>query len=695
MVHVFIFTGLVEAEMEYSSFFILILLNYVVGGFSALVFFKNPRLANLIPNLLAALAGLAGIWFSVNYLLFGPSRLELFTYITNIPYVTINAVMDRLSAYFVLALSLLGFCVSLYSIGYLTHYYGQRKVWLFNLLYNLFILSMLLVLTSGNLIFFLMAWELMSLFSYFLVIFETEHPESQKAGLLYLIMTHIGTAFLFIAFILICQYTHTFGIVKTAVDMPVSVKNITFIFLLIGFGMKAGVIPLHIWLPYAHPAAPSNVSALMSGIMIKTALYGLLRFMLTSLGPLQEWWGMLILVLGLISTVLGVAYALMEHNIKRLLAYHSIENIGIILTGIGIVFLSQARGNHNLAALALVAALFHILNHTLFKGALFLGAGSLQFATHTKDLEELGGLLKKMPLTGLFFLVASLSISALPPFNGFVSEWLTYQALFMNLGTGGAAMKLISIFAVAGLAMAGALAAYCFVKLNGIAFLGLPRSRHAAGAKEVPWTMVLGSGLLSLLCLVLGVFPVLVTRLLDLVNTDLLGVSLDGTLRSGLFLVIYPMDSWSSDLNTISPLLLFITGLVIFGGTLIVIRLVGGRREERRYGTWDCGFIGLTPRMQYTATGFSKPLRIVFRLLYQPTRELQVEEGSSPYFHKSMRYIVKTEPVFENYLYRPVTNYFRNLAKRARFLVQTGSIHTYLIYMFVTILALLVYYSLS
>ncbi len=670
----------------------LMLAFYVLSAVIALVLSSKQRAGNVVSQVLSSVAALVGIISSIMHILHGPETVQVFSLTTAIPYISLYAVIDRLSSFFILTLSILAFCVSIYSIGYTSHYYGKRNVGLFNCLYNLFILTMVFVFMSGNTIFFLISWELMSLTSYFLVIFEAEQVQNQRAGLIYLIMTHIGTAFLFIAFMLLYKFTGSFGMDVDTQEIAAVIRNIIFVLFFVGFGTKAGMIPLHVWLPYAHPAAPSNVSALMSGIMIKTAIYGLLRFGMFVLGPESAWWGLMILSTGTVSTVLGVAYALMEHNIKRLLAYHSIENIGIIMIGLGISFIAYAASNMVLCSLALMAALFHLLNHTLFKGALFLTAGSVQFATHTKDIEELGGLMKRMPYTGIFVLVASLSISAIPPFNGFVSEWMTYQSLIMNIGASSFGLKIISILSAAALAMAGAMAAACFVKLIGISFLGLPRSENALQAKEVPFVMNAGVGLLVLLCTVFGVFPFLIIQLLEKVNAGLFGGAVGGHLQGGIVFVWYPLVVSN---YSISPLAVLVVGILVFAVIAVVVRYLSRAAKERVYGTWDCGFDGLNSRTQYSATGFSKPFRIIWRFIYRPTRELRVEKGLSAYYPKSLRYVVSTESMIEKYFYSPAADMFTRFARRTRLFVQTGSVHTYLIYLFVAILVLFVYNSLT
>ncbi len=338
---------------------------------------------------------------------------------------------DSLAGFFLSIISILTFAVSVFSIGYVKDFKNKGSL---VFLYNIFIVSMYAVVLSENIFTFLVSWETMTVISYFLVTFD-RNEKSAKAGLVYAVMSHIGTAFIVMLFLLL--YTHTgsmeFSSMRAAsLRLPEQVKTIIFVCSIIGFGTKAGIIPFHTWLPKAHPAAPSNISALMSGVMIKTGIYGFIRISMDILGQGPEWWGITVLVIGAVSSVIGVLYALMEHDLKKLLAYHSIENIGIILLGVGSSMMFRSNGLYVLSAIALTAGLYHTVNHAIFKGLLFLGAGSLVHATHTKNMEDMGGLIKSMPYTGLFFLIGSVSICALPPFNGFVSEWLTYQALLLG-----------------------------------------------------------------------------------------------------------------------------------------------------------------------------------------------------------------------------------------------------------------------
>lgn len=374
---------------------------------------------------------------------------------------------DPLTLFFLVVIALVCVPSAIYSFGYLRGEYSRARTILSAVILSLFVLSMCMVVTAGNLFSFLVFWELMSLSSYFLVVFDYQHEKSVRAGTIYLIMTHIGTAALMAAFFILYAQcgSFDFSMVKQAAAlMPVQMRNAVFLLLLFGFATKAGVVPLHIWLPYAHPQAPSHISSIMSGVMIKTAIYGIIRFLVMLLGGGPGWWGVVILTLAAISCLVGVIYALMDHDIKRLLAYHSVENIGIILLGIGAAMLFTSKGLMLVAALSMCAGLYHLVNHALFKGLLFLGAGSVVKATGTRDMEKMGGLIKVMPWTAACFLIGAMGISALPPLNGFVSEWLTFQAFFAGILQSQGGIRLFIVLCAAVLALTSGLAAACFVK---------------------------------------------------------------------------------------------------------------------------------------------------------------------------------------------------------------------------------------
>lgn len=662
---------------------------FLVAAVAAIVFYRHQRFCIVLSQVLCIVAALFSGASSSTQLLTGNGDLMMEPLYTTVPFLSLSMTMDDLSAFFVLILSVLTLCVSVYSIGYLSHYQGKRNVGLFNFLYALFILSMLFVFTADNAIFFFMAWEIMAVVSYFLVIFESEQEENRRAGLLYIIMTHVGTAFITIAFMIMFKYTNSFDLFGSSDAIPVQARNVMFLFFLIGFGTKAGVIPLHIWLPYAHPAAPGNISALMSGVMIKTAVYGILRFILVYLGIEATWWGAAILIIGMLSAIIGVLYAYIEQNIKKMLAYSSIENMGIIFIGMGISFIAFSNGAEAIGALALTAALLHCFNHTLFKGGLFLGVGSIHYATHTKNLEELGGLIKVMPLTAVLFLGSALSISAIVPFNGFIGEWLTYQSLFASIAPGEAGLNIAFILAVAILAMAGALAAACFIKLFGIAFLGLPRSAHASHAKEVPSIMNIGTGILVLLCLIGGLFPYAFIKLINPAILEVAGCSILNQLQGKVVLTNYPLEITRFG-QMITPQMVFLLLAVVILAVLLFLRLTGGKYKVRKYGTWDCGFISLNERMQYSGTAFSKPIHIVFKIFFKSSRDLKVE-GDSPYHPGPIEYTITTESLFEKYIYVPLLVWATTWSRRMKFMIQTGSVHTYLLYIFIAVLLLMLY----
>jgi hydrogenase-4 component B len=530
----------------------------------------------------------------------------------------------------------------------------------------------------------------MALAAYCLVSFEHEQEETRRAGVLYFVMSHIGTGCLLVGFLLLFQSAGGYGFEgfhALGGQMSAGKRDAAFLLFLAGFGVKAGIVPLHTWLPAAHSVAPSNVSAFMSGVLIKAGIYGLARVCFDFLGEPPLWWGATVLGIGTVSAVLGVLYALMQHDLKRLLAYHSIENIGIILMGFGASLLFLHSGHPVLASLALIAGLYHTINHATFKALLFLGAGAVLHATGTRDMERLGGLVKRMPKTAFCFLIGAVAISALPPLNGFVSEWLTYQSLLQGFGTTTSLFRLMFPLSGAMLALTGALAAACFVKAFGITFLGQPRSEQAARAHEASFLMWAAQGLLTLVCVVLGLFPTLFLRLLDPVTGQLLGQPISNQLRAGNGLVLTAGVPGSGAVFTL--------GIALLGVCLLIVPALAGwvfgRGAKVRIGpTWDCGLKGLTPQMQYTATGFSKPIRMIFKALFRPRREVQREYDYSPYFARTIRFEAHVEEVFETRVYRPLNRALLRLARRARAL-QAGSIQAYLIYIFVTLVLVLLF----
>jgi len=589
---------------------------------------------------------------------------------------------------------------------------------------------MLLVLLAGSVFTFLLAWEVMSLLSFFLVLYDHEEAAVRRAGYVYLVMTHAGTAFILGAFLVLAGHAGSFEFagIRAAVgstaasDGTAAWRVAVFLMALIGFGTKAGVIPLHVWLPRAHPAAPTHVSALMSGVMVKTGIYGLVRIAWDFLGAggsgdrsggaglgLPAWAGGLLLAIGLVSAVLGVLYALMEHDLKKLLAYHTVENIGIIVIGLGASALLAAMGAPAAAAVALGAALFHTLNHAVFKSLLFLGAGAVLQGAHTRDLEEMGGLIRRMPWTAVTFLVGSAAISALPPLNGFASEWLTFQSL-VALATQlparpeNAWLAPAGIAAAAALGLTGALAAACFVKAFGGAFLALPRSHHAEAAQEVPasmrWAMVALASACVALGLVAGVVLGATRHIWDFLTRSA-GVGAAAALPAfqrsvglgGWGGVAFPLAGPAEPRAAVSLVPVGILGALLVAAVLAlaVRRVLSGETRVRRAPTWACGIV-LEPQMEYTPTSFAKPIRIVFSWAVQPFRETEPEyaPASGPYFLRAMRYRAGTRPVIEHEIYRRIELGLIGAAHRLRRL-QTGSLRLYLAYLLGALVVLLVW----
>jgi len=600
-----------------------------------------------------------------------------------IPLFTFTLRLNALAAYFNLALGILGAAVSLYSIGY-------RCTGLLAFFYNILLLSLALVFAAGNVFLFLTAWELMALSSWCLITFDHEKPETRSAAMLFLIMSHAGTGLLLIAFLILARSAGSIDFSAfhlLASKLPPAEQAAVFLLFFAGFGVKAGIIPLHVWLPAAHPVAPSNISALMSGIVIKTGIYGMALVFFDFFGTPPVWIGMVVLGIGVVSAVLGVLYALMEHDLKRLLAYHSIENIGIILIGFGAALVFRALGHPNLAAVALIAGLYHTLNHAIFKCLLFLGAGAVLHATGTRNMEEMGGLIRRMPATALYFLIGAVAIAGLPPLNGFVSEWLTYQALLAGFGSTQTLTRLVFPIAGALLALTAALAAACFVKAFGISFLGLPRSTQAGGAQEAGWEMRTAMGVLAAGCVALGLGATCFLPVFDPVTAQTLGTTASAVLTGGNGFLV---TSGSSRGGTVSPAgIAFL--LVLLSGLPALFWMIWERAGKRATGpTWDCGLPGLTAENQYTATGFSKPIRMIFSTLYRPRREISSDFDVSPYYPTAIRFESEVEPTFEKHVYDPLRDWLFRVARRMR-TVQAGSVHAYLAYIFLTLIALLLF----
>ncbi len=667
-----------------ASVFILIITAFIAPIFGRRQGLLIPFAFTLcaISSLLGLLAGITGV---------AAEQTTALTLPLGIPGLLFHLRIDPLAGFFLAVVSLLGLFVSIYSIEYVKAYLGKRSIPRFVFFYCLFIAGMLLVVISDDALVFLISWEIMALSSYFLVITEDEKSANRRGGFLYITVAHIGALAILISFAVMAAgagggiKSMTFDAMRHG-TLSGPTLSLAFFLAFFGFAAKAGVIPLHIWLPEAHPVAPSNVSALMSGVMLKTAIYGILRVGFDLLPHTLWWWGFVVLVLGLISAVMGVLYALMQHDLKRLLAYHSVENIGIILIGTGLSMIFSAFNLPVLSALALTAALYHTLNHAMFKGLLFMGAGAVLHATGERNMENMGGLIHKMPWTAFLFLVACVSISALPPFNGFVSEWLTFQAFLLSPALPGGMMKLIIPIGAAMLALTGALAAACFVKVYGVTFLGQWRGRHKKHIHETGWPMKTGMIMAGAACLGLGIIPTIIIRWLDSVPAMLVRGRIAPSAGKFGWMWLAPVSFRRASYS--GPIVLVGIALLIL---LVFAALHLKNRKVRRAPVWDCGFQKLTPRMQYNATSFAMPIRRIFGYLFSIRENTRVEG-----FHghiqlpEKIHYHLHIRDRLWGLIYKPIIILAFRIARTLGRL-QHGRIQIYLLYSFVTIIVLMVF----
>lgn len=638
---------------------------------------------------LASLLGIAaGVWTvagGTSYQLVLPFGL---------PDLPFHLRLDPLSGFFLTIIGLLGFFVSIYSLGYVRAFVGRRSITSLGIFYSLFLAGMFMVVLADDALFFLISWEIMAAASYFLVMFEDEKRENKRAALLYIIVAHVGAIAILLSFGIMAGLAsgfksfggYTFEAMRNT-DFSPGWATAAFLLAFFGFAAKAGVIPLHVWLPEAHPVAPSNVSALMSGVMLKTAIYGIVRVTFDLIGDFPWWWGALVLVFGLVSAVMGVLYALMQHDLKRLLAYHSVENIGIILIGIGLAMIFTAFDMPLLAALAFIAGLYHTLNHAMFKGLLFMGAGSVLHATGERNMEEMGGLIRWMPWTAALFLIGCVSISALPPFNGFVSEWLTFQAFLLSPALSNPILNLLIPMGASLLALTGALAAACFVKAFGVTFLGHWRGHHRhTHVHEASWSMRIGMLMAALTCLGLGILPTFLIDWMDVIPEQMIGSTISSSAGAFGWMWLTPIAHERASYS--GPIVLLGILAVVF---MTYLLLHSRKSALHRVPLWDCGFEKVTCRMQYNATSFSMPIRRIFGFLFSITQRIRpvVLLGHSA-FPKRLHYRLRIRDLFWNWIYKPIIDVSFWVSRKVGKL-QQGRIQVYLIYSFVTILVLLVF----
>lgn len=651
-------------------------LAWLAIGLAGLIPAGDAALARRLLFPLGAAAGLVLAALGAQAVGLPPATMVLPLGLPDLPF---HLRLDPLAGFFLLLLGGVGAGISIYAHGFFKTESAGR-LGLICLQYHVFLAAMALVILADDAYLFMVAWETMALASYFLVTTDHRVPAIRSAGFLYLLIAHLGAIAILLCFGVLHggQGDYSFAALREAQLSPFWM-HAAFALAFIGFGAKAGMIPLHAWLPEAHPAAPSPVSALMSGVMIKTAIYGMVRVIYDLIGAVRWEWGVVVLLVGAGTTLFGVLYALMQHDLKRLLAYHSVENIGIILLGLGLSMVFFGFGQPAAGALGLIAALYHTLNHAVFKGLLFLGAGSILHHAQLRDLNHMGGLARAMPATAFHFLVGALAISALPPLNGFVSEWLTFQtALQAPLLEHGVVRSLLPLFA-ATLALAGALTAMCFVKVYGVAFLGQPRTQRDelrdAGPSER-----LGFAWLSAACLVLGLFPAAMLHMLNEVGASLTGHGLSAEALESNWLWLVPTHPAQASYG---PLVFLVVVLVVVLATTRLVRLFYHGRV-RRADPWDCGFPEQTTRMQDTADAFGQPIAVVFGPLYLMKRHLPGPDDGTP------KYSIKVEDRHWGWVYLPVARLAEFVSAKVG-LLQRGRISTYLLYSFLTLIALLVF----
>ncbi len=642
----------------------------LIGSLVALLVRKSA-LATRVGTISALIASGITIFVSLSVLTGGEVLSQSLSW--TVPGGEFALLIDPLAAFFVLPISVLSLFCGLYAGPYLRHEGKTRSLgphWFF---FNILIAAMLLVVTAANAVLFLGAWEIMTISSFFLVAWDHRQEEVRKAAWLYLLAAHLGLMLLFALFILCGSYCSSlnfsdFGLLA---QLPLGSASVLYLLALFGFGVKAGLFPVHIWLPDAHPAAPSHVSALMSGVLIKTGIYGILR-VISLLPVAPSWWGWLLASLGAAGALYGISLAAQQRDIKRCLAYSTVENVGIILLGLGFGMVAAAEGYPAIALLAYAGGLLHLWNHALFKGVMFLGSGALMHATGTRDMNRMGGLLRRMPLVGLLWIGGSLAISAMPPFNGLVSEWLIYIGLARaGMAQGGfGALAPLLLFALLGIV--GALALLTFSRLIGICLLGEPREATADHSHSVAPAMLISMGLLLAGCLLIALYPQGALNLLSrpLAQTSRMPLALVGELHPQ----VAPLGYGA---------LLLIGALVAFALLLVWLRR---HRPQARSVTWGCGYQFPTPRMAYTGEGYSElALRHLLPRFMRPAVNGGKVHGLFP--ARADLSQNSTDPV----LMQGLHPFFLGIADRCHRLrwLQQGRLHIYLLYIFIASAALM------
>ncbi|MBL0122799.1 MAG: hydrogenase 4 subunit B [Betaproteobacteria bacterium] len=654
---------------------LLVVASWLSLGVAGLVFLRNFR---IVARVLFPLSSLCSVVLTAIGLTAVVQNPQIAVLPIGLPDLPFHLRLDPLAAFFIMLLGAASAGISIFAAGYFRRAEGAPPG-LLCLQYHVFLASMVLVLMADDAYVFMVMWETMALSSFFLVTTNHRIPEIRRAGFLYILVAHIGAIAILLCFGVLQANTgdYTFANMRAQSLSPFW-ASAAFLLCLFGFGAKAGILPLHIWLPEAHPAAPSPISALMSGVMLKTAIYGLLRVSLDLIATPLWWWGVVALSLGLLTAMFGAVFAAVQTDMKRLLAYSSIENIGLLIIALGLTLIFTAYKMPALAALALIALLYHALNHAVFKSLLFLGTGSVLHSTGERSLGKLGGLMRFMPWVGWIMLIGIIASAGLPPLNGFVSEWLLLQSLLTTTAIPNAYLSMLVPIFSAGVVLVAALAGYVMVKFFGIIFLGQPREEKLTNAHDAGKLERLGLLWLATGCVLLGVFPVAVIEVIDPVAVQLLGQGLAQSGRIGNWLLLAPV---SPERASYSPLIfLLVTATVVLLTIALVHRLYHSR--IRRANAWDCGYPLQTARMQDSAEGFGQPIRQIFEPFFRLTRQLPTALDRNPL------YKVTVEDPLWQWVYQRIAKITEEISRLIGKL-QQGRISIYLLYSFITLIALL------
>ena len=659
------------------AFFAIAIFCYILGCFAVLIPRKHQLFAHYFAQVMSILGSTLILITAGIYLLSGETALLKVAFVGRY-----MLAIDGWSSVFLCITGLAGILTSIFAVDYALAYIGKRLRELSGL-WNLFLLSMVLVLVAQSTVSFLVSWEVMAIVSFLLVNHDSEKRETWQAAYQYLVMTHIGTAAIMIAFFVVGSGSNGLNFSELNIlQLETTARNLAFTAAFLGFALKAGLVPLHVWLPNAHPAAPSHVSALMSGVMLKVAVYGFGRFIFDFLGPVDFWWGALVLVVGLLSAFFGALYAQMEKDIKRILAYSSVENMGIVFAAMGAGMLLLTTSHKEYAVIGFTAAIVHSFNHSIMKSLMFMVAGAVNHAVDDKNIEKMGGLAKLMPWTAGCALTGSLALAALPLTNGFIGEWLMFHSFaFLAQADAGTGVRLLAALAFILSGLASALALGCFVRVFGVVFLGRPRARRAESAHEVSRFMLAAMLIPAFLIFVSGILASPIVTIAQHVAEANLP---DLKMLNEEHLLIWGKDSGMLNYDTF--VLLIAAVVITIFAWLIIYR---GQVFVKRDVIWNCG-TEPTLRQQYSGTGFSKPIRRAFDFLLKPRREVVFLQKENKYFGRSMAYTLTIPDRFTEKLYIPLQHH---LVKTASFLrrIQAGSVRIYIGYVMVAMVLVLIW----